>query len=135
MAPPAIDFGLFTDPEGDDRRALLLGARLARRIAATAPLAGYVKEELFPGAAVNDDDAFWAQLCTMMQTVYHPTSTCRMGNDAGAVVDPSLRVRGVEKLWVADASVMPSVPRGHPNAVVAMIGHRAADAIMASRPA
>jgi len=61
-----------------------------------------------------------------MQTVYHPTSTCRMGSDQGAVVDSELQVRGVERLWVADASVMPSVPRGHPNAVVAMIAERAA---------
>jgi choline dehydrogenase len=61
-----------------------------------------------------------------MQTVYHPTSTCRMGSDERAVVDPQLRVRGVESLWIADASVMPSVPRGHPNAVVAMIANRAA---------
>lgn len=61
-----------------------------------------------------------------LQTVYHPTSTCRMGSDAAAVVDPQLRVRGVQCLWVADASVMPTVPRGHPNAVVAMIGQRAA---------
>lgn len=134
LAAPAIDFGLFTDPEGDDRCAILLAARLARRIAATAPLRQFAREEQFPGATVEDEDAFWAELCTMMQTVYHPTSTCRMGSDAGAVVDPSLRVRGVERLWVADASVMPSVPRGHPNAVVAMVGHRAADLIAARMP-
>ncbi|MBK7706202.1 MAG: hypothetical protein IPN69_20900 [Acidobacteria bacterium] len=62
-----------------------------------------------------------------MQTVYHPTSTCRMGSDPGAVVDPRLRVNGFDGLWVADASVIPSVPRGHPNAVVAIIANRLAD--------
>jgi choline dehydrogenase-like flavoprotein len=67
-----------------------------------------------------------AYAATTLQTVYHPTSTCRMGSDPRSVVDPALRVRGIEGLWIADASVMPAVPRGHPNAVVAMIAHRAA---------
>jgi choline dehydrogenase-like flavoprotein len=126
---PLIDFGLFTDPEGVDAAAFLAGARLARKIAATPPLAGYLVEEVFPGAAINDDAALLASLNTQLQTVYHPTSTCRMGTDPRAVVDPHLQVRGVNGLWVADASVMPAVPRGHPNAVVAMIAQRAAELI------
>jgi choline dehydrogenase-like flavoprotein len=74
---PLIDFGLFTDPEGLDAAAIVAGARLARKIAATPPLAGYLVEEVFPGAAINDDAALLASLNTQLQTVYHPTSTCR----------------------------------------------------------
>lgn len=133
LDPPSIDFELLSDPEGADTRALLVAVRLARQIAATPPLADHVAEEVIPGAAVQSDGDLLERLCAQLQTVYHPTSTCRMGSDSRAVVDPQLRVRGVENLWVADASVMPSVPRGHPNAVVAMIAHRAADWI-ASNP-
>jgi len=125
-AAPLIDFGLLSDSEGFDAAALLAGARLARRIAATLPLAAEVVDELRPGASAASDRDLLDALKAELQTVYHPTSTCRMGSDPGAVVDPTLRVRGVDGLWVADASVMPSVPRGHPNAVVAMIAERAA---------
>jgi choline dehydrogenase len=131
---PLIDFGLLTDSEGNDAAVILAGARLARKAAATTPLASYVVEEVFPGASINDDAELLARLNIQLQTVYHPTSTCRMGTDPRAVVDPHLQVRGVDGLWVADASVMPSVPRGHPNAVVAMIAHRAADLIASRFP-
>jgi choline dehydrogenase len=126
FVPLGIDFGLLSDPEGIDRSVLWAGIRLARRIAATAPLEAENAGELRPGEAVRKDDELHAYACKELQTVYHPTSTCRMGSDSRAVVDPQLRVRGVDGLWVADASVMPSVPRGHPNAVVAMIAQRAA---------
>lgn len=72
-----------------------------------------------PGCGELLDHAGW-----QLQTVYHPTSTGSMGSGQGGVVGPELRVRGVDGLWVADASVMPSVPRGHPNAVVAMLAER-----------
>jgi choline dehydrogenase len=123
---PSIDFNLLSDAEGADAKALIAAFRLARRIVATQPLARFVETEQFPGAAITADDELQQALATMLQTVYHPTSTCRMGNDQGAVVDPRLRVRGIDGLWVADASVMPRVPRGHPNAVVAMIANRGA---------
>jgi choline dehydrogenase len=131
LAAPCIDFGLLSDPDGIDAAVLLGGVRLARRIAATAPLAGLRAEEVFPGPQLESDEPLWPRLHEALQTVYHPTSTCRMGSDPGAVVDPQLRVRGIDGLWVADASVMPTVPRGHPNAVVAMIANRAADWIAA----
>ena len=129
LAPPAIDFGLLTDPDGDDEAVLLAGFRLIRKIAATPPLAAECIDELEPGAQVTSTQDLRAFINTRLQTVYHPTSTCRMGSDDASVVDARLRVRGVEGLWVADASVMPTVPRGHPNAVVAMIAHRAAEMI------
>ena len=126
LAPLGIDFGLLSDPEGIDASVLWAGVRLGRRIAATAPLEAENAGELRPGETVERDSDLLAYACKELQTVYHPTSTCRMGSDSRAVVDPQLRVRGVDGLWVADASVMPSVPRGHPNAVVAMIAQRAA---------
>lgn len=127
MTPPCIDPNLLGDPEGVDAAVLWAGVHLSRKIAAIAPLAEQNAGELRPGAAVESADDLLRYASTALQTVYHPTSTCRMGSDARAVVDPRLRVRGVDGLWVVDASVMPSVPRGHPNAVVAMIANRAAD--------
>ncbi len=126
LEAPAIDPGLLSDPDGIDAKVLWEGVRLSRKIAATPPLAERNSGELRPGAAVRTADDLLAFASAELQTVYHPTSTCRMGSDARAVVDPRLRVRGVDALWVVDASVMPSVPRGHPNAVVAMIANRAA---------
>ena len=111
-------------------RALPAAMRLARGVVATAPLSGFIAEEIAPGASAQTDDELFARACDELQTVYHPTSTCRMGCDPDSVVDPELRVRGIAGIWVADASIMPSVPRGHPNAVVAMIAHRAADKII-----
>jgi choline dehydrogenase len=126
LMPPSIDPGLLSDPDGIDKSVLLAGVRLARRIAAASPLAELNAGELAPGAGVSSDQELLAFAATTLQTVYHPTSTCRTGSDPRSVVDPVLRVRGTEGLWIADASVMPAVPRGHPNAVVAMIAHRAA---------
>jgi choline dehydrogenase len=126
LAPPVIDFGLLSDAGGVDAAITIAGIRLMRKIAATMPLAQETAEEILPGAAVESDSELRAAINVHLQTVYHPSSTCRMGSDARAVVDPQLRVRGIDSLWVADASVMPSVPRGHPNAVVAMIAERAA---------
>ena len=132
LVPPAIDPALLSDPDGVDAAVLWEGARLCRTIAAMSPLAEQNAGELRPGASVESEQDFLAYACTELQTVYHPTSTCRMGSDSRAVVDPRLGVRGVDGLWVVDASVMPSVPRGHPNAVVAMIANRAAEWIDAA---
>lgn len=127
LQPPVIDLGLLSDFEGADLRALIWGVELFRRIAATAPLADEADGEITPGAEIRGDEAIRAHCATALQTIYHPTSTCRMGTDDAAPVTPELAFRGVDGLWVADASVMPTVPRGHPNAVVAMIADRAAD--------
>jgi choline dehydrogenase len=124
---PGIDFGLFSDPDGIDRKVLLGGARLAQKIANTAPLSDENLGPLLPDESVQTDDELLDYAASTMQTVYHPSSTCRMGTDRKSVVDSKLRVRGLDGLWVVDASVMPSVPRGHPNAVVAMIAGRASE--------
>lgn len=126
LEPLAIDFGLFSDPEGRDASVFTAAIRLIRKIVATEPLNTFCSGEMRPGLSAQSDDELLAYAAKELQTVYHPTSTCRMGADDRAVVDPRLKAKGVEGLWIADASVMPSVPRGHPNAVVAMIAERAA---------
>lgn len=130
--PPLIDFGIFTDPDGIDEQVVWEGIRISRLIAETEPLASFNTGEIRPGADAADREELMDYAARELQTVYHPTSTCRMGSDANAVVDSRLRVNGVRGLWVADASVMPSVPRGHPNAVVAMIANRASEWISES---
>ncbi|WP_291851761.1 GMC oxidoreductase [Bradyrhizobium sp.] len=123
---PVIDFNLLADTERHDMQVMLEGIRLARQVAVAAPLGGDAIGEVDPGPLPQTEEALADWIHRNVQTVYHPTSTCRMGNDTGSVVDPQLRVRGIGGLWIADASVMPSIPRGHPNAVVAMIAERAA---------
>lgn len=128
--PPSIDFGLLSDPENIDAEILLAGLKLARRIAGTEPLRSETVAEMPLSEGARDDDALLALARSEIQTVYHPCGTCRMGDDARAPVDSRLKLNGVEGLWVADASVMPNVPRGHPNAVVAMIAKRASEGMV-----
>ncbi len=127
---PRIDLGLLSDSEGHDRRVIGEAVNLARQITKTVPFSRDCSAEVAPGPNVTSDAALSEWYSTCIQTVYHPTSTCRMGNDPRAVVDPDLRVNGIAGLRIADASVMPSVPRGHPNAVVAMIANRLADQLI-----
>ena len=100
---------------------------MAREIAREfGPVAG---REIFPGPGVDTDEDLAADLRRRVELLYHPVGTCRIGTDDGAVVDPELRVRGIEGLRVADASVMPVIPGGNTNAPTIMIGERAADLI------
>ena len=86
--------------------------------------------ELFPGAGTgDDDDELEADLRRRVELLYHPVGTCRMGTDDESVVDEELRVRGVEGLRVADASIMPTITGGNTNAPTIMIGERASDLI------
>jgi choline dehydrogenase len=125
-AAPVIDPGFLTDPEGLDLRLLTAGVRLARRVAQAVPLAQLAAKERLPGEGVDDDDGIAAHIRATSQTLYHPVGTCRMGSDPDSVVDPELRVRGVGGLRVVDASVIPSLPRGHTNWPAAMVAERAA---------
>jgi choline dehydrogenase len=127
--PPAIDPRYLSDPDGEDEATLLRGLRLARRILAQEPLASFTDGEILPGDDARTDDDLRAHLRALSQTLYHPAGTCRMGSDAQSVVDPELRVRGVAGLRVADASVMPTLPRGHTNWPTVMIAERAASFI------
>ncbi len=129
---PAVDPRYLSDPEGDDERTLLRGLRLARRVLAQEPLASFVDGEILPGEDKRSDDELRAHLRALSQTLYHPAGTCRMGADAASVVDPQLRVRGIDGLRVADASVMPKLPRGHTNWPTVMIAERASSLVAAS---
>ena len=126
-AAPSIRYNYLATP--NDRRVMVDGLKLIRRIAGTAPLRDYVAAEEFPGPRVQSDEDWLAFCREAGDTVFHPTSTCRMGTDARAVVDPELRVRGVERLRVVDASIMPSVPSGNINAAVIAVAEKAADLI------
>lgn len=131
--PPVIDPQYLSDPEGHDADVLLRGVRLARRLAATEPLSHYVAEEFLPGPQAEDDEALLAHLRERSQTLYHPVGTCRMGADADAVLDPELRVRGIEGLRVVDASAIPRLPRGHTNWPTVMLAERGAELIRTAR--
>ena len=115
-----------------DRRAIVDGLKTARQILAGPHLAPFIASEYLPGPAVQTDDQLLAYARERGGTVYHPTSTCKMGVDAMAVVGPDLRVRGVEGLRVADASVMPTVVSGNTNAATIMIAEKASDLIRAA---
>ena len=110
-----------------DRIAFRRIVRFVRRYFATAPATELVSAERSPGPAVQDDAAIDAHVRKSLATAMHPTSTCAMGVDAQAVCDPSLRVRGVEGLYAADASVLPTIVSGNTNAPAIMVGEKAAD--------
>jgi choline dehydrogenase len=128
-APPAIHYNYLAAES--ERRMMVDGLKFVRRLANTPPLAGYVAEEFQPGARVQSD-ADWLAYCRENgDTVFHPTSTCRMGVDASAVVDARLRVRGLQALRVIDASVMPAVVSGNTNAAVLALAEKGADLVRA----
>ncbi|RMI32584.1 GMC family oxidoreductase [Nocardia stercoris] len=129
-AAPLVDPRYLSDPGGVDRAAMLAGLRLVHKILHTEPLGSKLGPLLQPKRAQAElDDLLEEALTWYSHTLYHPTGTCRMGTDAGSVVDPELRVRGVEGLRVADASVMPTIIRGHTHAPAVVIGEKAADLI------
>ncbi len=132
FAAPLIDPNLLSVPE--DVEPVLRGIRLVRRIFASPAFARYRARETAPGEAAQSDADLVAYIRAEAYTVHHPVSTCRMGRDELAVVDPQLRVIGTEGLRVADASVFPSIIGGNTNAAVVMIAEKAADMIL-GRPA
>jgi len=113
-----------------DRTANIEGIRILRKILAAGALKPFVVEEVDPGATVQSDDEILGFCRQRGSTVYHPTSTCRMGTDPLAVVDARLRVRGIESLRVVDASIMPDLMSGNTNAPVIMIAEKASDMIL-----
>ncbi|MGB0384432.1 MAG: GMC family oxidoreductase [Ardenticatenaceae bacterium] len=131
--PPRIDFQYFTDPY--DEHIMVEGLKFARRIATQPPLRDWIKRELFPGEAVTSDEALSAYGRQVAGTVYHPAGTCKMGSphDETAVVDPTLRVRGINNLRVADASIFPTMIGVNPNLTCMMIGARCAEFILTDR--
>ncbi len=131
QAPILFDGGYLGAQEDVD--TLVRGVKLARRILRAPSLQKLVSEELAPSREEAVSDELLADYVrARAKTVYHPSGTCRMGSDDLAVVDPQLRVRGVGRLRVADASVMPAIPGGNTNAPVIMIAERCADFVLAA---
>jgi choline dehydrogenase len=126
---PAIQYNYLSTE--NDRRMMVDGLKLLRRMVNTEPLKSFVVNEEYPGSRV-ETDADWLEFCRESgETVFHPTSTCRMGSDADSVVDPQLRVRGLAGLRVIDASVMPAVVSGNTNAATIAIAEKGADLVLA----
>lgn len=127
--PPAIRYN-FLDTE-TDRRALMEAFRLARRVVTTSPLGDAIDREIVPGPQVQSDDEILSFARKVGVTSFHPAGTCKMGQDAMAVVDDRLKVHGISGLRVADASIMPRIISGATNIPTIMIGEKAADMILA----
>jgi choline dehydrogenase len=104
--------------------------KLSRKLAATSALAPLISDEHLPGRHVQSDDELLEAARNISQTIYHQTSTCKMGSDPEAVVDERLRVHGVARLRVVDASVMPVIVSGNTNAPTIMIAEKASDMIL-----
>jgi choline dehydrogenase-like flavoprotein len=126
---PLIDPAYLSDPA--DMPQFVAGIRAMRRVFATAPLAGLIGRELGPGPGVESDGEIAAYVRDRASgTIFHPVGTCKMGTDRMAVVDPTLRVHGLEGLRVADASIMPTLIAGNTNAPTVMIAEKAAELIL-----
>lgn len=128
-AAPAIRLNYLTAES--DRRSMLEGLKTLRRVMQAPAMQPFCEEEYDPGPRVVTDDDWRAYIRERCNTIFHPSCTCRMGSDATAVVDTSLRVKGLEGLRVVDASVMPSLVSGNTNAAIIMIGEKASDMILA----
>ncbi|MEO8311046.1 MAG: GMC family oxidoreductase N-terminal domain-containing protein [Caldimonas sp.] len=124
LVPPRIRAGYLTDPR--DAKVLVAGLAILREIYAQPAFRGLVSEEYMPGAGVATPAALEAFARAKGGTVFHPGGTCRMGGDDGSVVDERLRVRGIERLRVVDASVMPRIVSTNTNAAAIMIGEKGA---------
>jgi choline dehydrogenase len=130
IAAPEIRFNFLKSPY--DFQALIEGMRICREIARQPALKPFVVEEVLPGPEVTGEAELKADIRARGVSNLHPVGTCRMGREVGAVVDPQLRVHGIERLRVADASIMPSIVAGNTNAPSIMIGEKCADMVRAA---
>jgi choline dehydrogenase len=126
--PPAIRFNFLSSEL--DRAGVVFAMRKGRELMATSPVADIVGEELAPGPACQSDEDLLDWVRNNAETTYHPVGTCKMGQDAMAVVDDRLRVHGIEGLRVADASIMPTLTSGNTNAPCMMIGEKCSELIL-----
>jgi choline dehydrogenase-like flavoprotein len=130
---PAIHLNWFQDPE--EMRTVIEAMRLARELAESGPLGEVVVKNIDPGPGVTSDEQLEAYVRATAQHTYHPSCTVRMGREDDGVLDPDLRVRGVDGLRVADCSSMPRITSGNTNAPAIMIGEKAADLVLGREPA
>lgn len=128
LLPPVIKMNYLQDES--DKLALLTGLKIARELINSNVFDDFRGEEVAPGINVKSDEALLAYIIEVCETVYHPVGTCKMGVDSSAVVDPELRVHGVDGLRVIDASIMPNITTGNTNAPTIMIGEKGADLII-----
>ena len=131
--PPAIRFNFLSAQH--DRDGLLAAIRKGRELMATSPLKEITGEEIAPGAQMQTDDELLDWVRHNAETTYHPVGTCKMGNDPMAVVDPELRVHGIDGLRIADASIMPTLTSGNTNAPCIMIGEKCAQMVLSTAAA
>ncbi|GBF58226.1 alcohol dehydrogenase [acceptor] [Candidatus Phycosocius bacilliformis] len=134
-ADPSQHAGIWPNYLADslDQQTIVEGLKIGRRMAQAPALAGLIEAEMEPGSAVVSDEALLAYARETGSTIYHPVGTAKMGRDAMAVVDPSLKVIGVDGLRVVDASIMPRLISGNTNAPTIMIAEKASDMILAAR--
>jgi choline dehydrogenase len=125
LAPPLIQPNYLASEA--DLKVLVQGVKIARRLAGAQAFAPFIGAAIQPGEAVQSDTDIRAYIRAGASTVYHPVGTCKMGVDPLAVVDPQLRVYGVEGLRIADASIMPTIVNGNTNAPAIMIGEKLAE--------
>ena len=129
---PSLDFRYFTDPEGYDAATIVAGFKAAREIAKQAPFSDWIKREVAPGPHIQSDEALSEYGRRVAHTVYHPAGTTKMGDvrkDPNAVVDPELKIKGLQGIRIADAGVFPEMPSINPMLTVLAIGERAAEMI------
>jgi choline dehydrogenase len=130
LAAPEIRFNFLKSAY--DFEALMHGMRICREIARQPALKPFVVEEILPGPHIVSDADLKADIRARGVSNLHPVGTCRMGREADAVVDPQLRVHGIDGLRVADASIMPAIVAGNTNAPTIMIGEKCADMVRAA---
>jgi choline dehydrogenase len=128
---PEIKLNYLSTPE--DRKVAVDGMRFTRRIMAAGALAKYRPEEFRPGPSFQSDQDLERAAGELGTTIFHPIGTCKMGQDALAVVDERLRVRGIQRLRVVDASIMPRITSGNTNAPTYAIAEKGARMILADR--
>ncbi len=134
-SPVRIQANYLSDPDGFDLRMMVECARLSRRLLSQPAFRPFLGAPIHPARTDLPDTGLEEFVRARAETIYHPSGTCRMGRDQAAVVDPQLRVRGIDALRVVDASVMPELPGGNTNAPVIMIAERAADLLGRHPPA
>jgi len=132
FAPPAIDPNYLATEE--DRRAMRESVKMVREVCRQASLQAYTGDEVLPGSGVVSDADIDAFIRARGETIYHPVGTAAMGTGAASPVDGELKVRGIEGLRVADASVMPTLIGGNTNAPTIMVAEKAADMILGAKP-
>lgn len=131
-AAPLIDPNYWAEPH--DLEMSLRGLQMAREILAQPALKPFLRREVLPGPEMRDPAALFDYACRMAKTDHHPVGTCRMGMDDMAVVDPELRLRGIEGLRVCDASIMPRINSSNTNAPTIMIGEKGSDLVRGLPP-